>query len=97
MRLEKNEWKQWVIEQISLREALTNHCSVNGDLIAFNDAADSSIVIYSTEDLKEIADAYEVPISCEPIESDSFRYAWSIEVNGMILKTYTYRNLEEEK
>lgn len=97
MRLEKNEWKQWVEEQLALRKTLTEHCSVNEELIAFNDAVDYSITIYSTEDLKEIADAYEVPISCEPIKSDSFKYAWSIEVNGMILKTYAYRNLEEEK
>jgi hypothetical protein len=96
MRLEKNEWKQWVEKQLELRKALTEHCSVNGDLIAFNDCVDSSITIYSTEDLKEIADAYEVQISCEHIESDSFRYSWSIEVNGTILKTYAYQNIEEE-
>ena len=93
MRLKKNEWKQWVEQHVALRKNITEPFF---DLIAFNDCVDSSITIYSTEDLKEIADAYEVPISCEPIESDSFRYAWSIEVNGTILKTYTYQNIEEE-
>lgn len=97
MRLEKNEWKQWVENQLELRKKLAEHCSVNGDPIAYDDSVTHYILIYFANDLKEIADAYEVPISCKPVETDYFRYEWSIEVNGAILKTYTNRNIEEEK
>lgn len=97
MRLEKNEWKQWVEKQLELRKKLAEHCSVNGDPIAFDEGVTPSILIYCTKDLKEIADAYELPISCKPIETDCFRYEWNIEVNGVILRTFTNRNIEEEK